>query len=814
MKKQIIVADAIYKALLFKYKSKHPDDFFKIVTPNDFVSLISFSYKKDPIVYLMSEGYSYSESKEISKILRIADVNKSDGLRKLYDELSQKDFISYDKYGKYEAVNSDILFLELEDDFELHNLAKRNQIKIKDITLEDLDLEIRFDERKEECPQLLFFKNKFQQFSYIFSDIRKKIINGEEADSFKIHIKDEGDLYYVSLFSDIFHLDSCILASRRYASNPKVASKLRTIYSSKDFSFSLEESNDESLKPLKETIEHYHLEDFPFDFAYSSLQEIIATLGETEALSKTGIRIFNDFMIEDDTNVYVTDFVDGSFYKVFDDNGFFSDEILLKIGANPSYIKTKIDRKKKLNYIRYSNIVFLSRVGEHLSDKIYSSQFVKEFECYGGEKENKYLKPTFNENGLYTNEFVSLWKIKELDDAFYRKPYDEFRSYDHSFKGISGYESPLNYKGLSVTKLEQFVNCPFSFYLSYLIPSKQDDIHYPALGTFSHSIFEHLYDEDFDFSKIATEAIGVYKEQIKSAGIEYNDLYEMYLQSSLKAMEKVCAELRYFVKYSSIKKTYAEMPIEWDLASEGEIYHFRGKIDKVLLVGKESGPFFYYLIDYKTGYETFDLKSVFLGKSTQLPLYSYALAKKAEEKGLGDASFAGFGIQNIPLSNTKKAFLKKVPTLSEKSFFENTAFKGVVLDGNHEDFWHLFDDSAFEVDKKDDKKLVLKKKGGYFLAKQGTFDTLDSSLLDDKYEPYSYNQMIEDAIEVTVSTIKKIENAKFDIAPAYANLSSKGGSNGLNCQYCPYKDVCYHDKLLDTKIYADEIKRKFPKKEG
>ena len=48
-------------------------------------------------------------------------------------------------------------------------------------------------------------------------------------------------------------------------------------------------------------------------------------------------------------------------------------------GLNPSYVRTALDRRLKLNFLRYSKIAMLSRVEEHLQDKIYDSPFLEEF---------------------------------------------------------------------------------------------------------------------------------------------------------------------------------------------------------------------------------------------------------------------------------------------------------------------------------------------------------------------------------------------------------------------------------------------------
>ena len=64
MEKTLIVADKDYDAVLFSYKNSHPSSSIKIIHPDEFASLLSFSYELDPIPFLIKLGYDYDRAKK------------------------------------------------------------------------------------------------------------------------------------------------------------------------------------------------------------------------------------------------------------------------------------------------------------------------------------------------------------------------------------------------------------------------------------------------------------------------------------------------------------------------------------------------------------------------------------------------------------------------------------------------------------------------------------------------------------------------------------------------------------------------------
>lgn len=811
MEKKLIVTEKEYDALLFSIKKENPSSSFKIVHPDDFLSFCSFSYKDDLIPYLISSfGYDYDQAKKCAALLRVADIRKNEKLSNIFDTLSQRGLISYDPYGTYELAHSSLFFFEMKEDNELHSLAKRRGFPFQDIRASDLGISMNYDETVSH-PPLLSFKNKFEQFSYIYSDMRKRLIDKENINRFCIHVKDETDLFYVRLCSSLFGIPSFMKVSHPFIGEISVKKKIAEIHEKRSFSFSSEEKNDAVLSTLFMTISHYHLEELPFEKGYASLLEILSSLSRKEVTNDRGVLVTTDFTIDPSKTVYVTDFVNGSFYRVYEDKNVVSDKELDDCSANASYILTSIDRRKKLNYIRYSNIVFLSRVEEHLSDAIYSSQFMGEFPLY---KKDGMKKVSRNHDGVYTSKARNLLFAKEFDDAFYFQPFEGYRSYDSSYKKIDGYVSPYQDKPYSVTNLESYINCPFRYLLSEIIPSTSDDYHNMYLGTLIHKIMERVYDDSFSFDQAFQEGVEEYKRNMISHEQSFGDVENAYLQIYYPHLERIAGELRAWKKESSIRREIPEKTIEWDLLDGEKKYHFKGRIDKIIQFGKDVSSY-YYIIDYKTGGESFIPEAVFLGKSTQLPLYFYALEQdeKTKEELTAGAHFGGFGIQQMYSSSLKKAYYNSSSRcLEEKVFYANSAFRGVVLAFTEEAFWNLADKTSF----KEDKNTLVSTGNGAFLSGTQNFVTFDEGSVLKKTKKdvriYTLRELVDDAISGTIQTIHKIENAEFPIAPTNCSDITKAPNiDELTCKYCPYKDVCYRNAYKDCKDYSDEVKKHFAK---
>lgn len=797
----IIVADRDYFPLIFRYKGVRPALSIKIMSKDDFLDLASFRYKTDPVPFLLKEGINFLRAKKWAKLFRTADLSKDEKLSSLYNSIKDE-CVQKDPLGEHEIKQSHVILFEMDEDYEMHSFLKRNGIPFQEESIASLGVGPT-DYGPSLHPEIVNFSNKFEQYSYIYSSIRARLLKSpKEASSIKVLINDESDLFYVGLCSSLYGVDSFYALSRSLSSDPKITEKMMQFHKEKRFSFEEKELQNPSVHILRDIISQYELLNLPFEKGYSNLIEIISSLGKQEYLTDRGITVANDFTFDKEAITYVTSFQYGVFYRVYQDKNVMDDATLLKVGANPSYVLTALDRRKKLNFIKYTNIVLLSRVQEHLNDSIYDSDFIEE-EKWGGDEKRVGSLPR-----VETSSSKELFISKKLDENFFPSSLNEFRSYDHSFKGIKSFQVPFN--NWSVTNLESYISCPFKYYLTSVIPSRSSDYHAAYQGTLIHKVMEEAYDDSFSFEESFAKGIEAYKETMKKNGQEYGEVEEAYIAILKPWLEKIVFEERAWKEHSKLTVSRPELSISWAFDDNGKTRVFKGRIDKIVFFSKDKEKY-YLVIDYKTGKETFIPNEVFLGRSIQLPLYYLALENpENKDKYLEGATFGGFGVQNIFFKTPKAAFGKQGTTsLSEKNLYANTSIKGLFTGDTT--FWALADATSFNESKTDGELKATYK--GYFLNGKGkTFmDKNEGNVSGIKGEniQYSFNDLMSDAVNAALTTIDNVEKGIFPIAPTSFVLKSHVNSNNIVCRFCAYKDVCYHNAALDKVEYLEAINDHF-----
>ena len=154
--KNIVVADFDYQSALFLFKNRHPDLDIKIISRNDLINKITYSFAKDPIPFLIDKGIGYKKAKKYLDILLIAEAEKNAELKELLDELNKGGYLAKDEYGAYELSNSHVFLFEMEQDHAIQGLLDRNNIEFQPLRLEDLEL---VKNNAYISPNIIYFEN-------------------------------------------------------------------------------------------------------------------------------------------------------------------------------------------------------------------------------------------------------------------------------------------------------------------------------------------------------------------------------------------------------------------------------------------------------------------------------------------------------------------------------------------------------------------------------------------------------------------------------------------------------------------------------
>ena len=827
-KKYLIVTRREYFPILFSYKNKHPKLNLKFITKQDFASKVSFSFAKDPIPELIKQGIDYSRAKKYLHIFLFGNLDKNEKVKKIFEYIP-KDYLAIDEYGLTELKRYDeIIFFEMSEDKELLSLATRKGVSYSLASFVDLYFEDEIIDKvlNEDWLRITNFKNKFMQFFYVYGNIRKRLLENPDLQDQIVVICDGGeDLYYINYCSDLFGVKTMLVTQRKILSIDSIRNKVRNIFNSKSFAFTEEELKDNDVSQLRDLIKQYGLDSLEnFEFAYSCLTEIINSKTFNQIDSREGITTTDNFYVSDNTINYVTNFQHDTFYKISSDNDVLTDKELEEVEINTSYVKTKIDKSFKNNFLSYNNIVLLSRVGQHLTDKIFDSEFISENNWT--KKVEIYDQYNLDDIAL-TTPAANLFRSFVLDGLFCNKiPEFDYRTFDHSYKQIDG-KIFADDKVYSLTDLEKYIDCPFAYLMKKILPSNDYDPRSRYLGDLVHKLCENIFDKKYDFEKEWDIAANTYRECFKKEKIEYQpydevilDVYHTHLKRLIPLFLSHSVEMGYVDSIS-------ELPIYFTLKDEeGRSYKFSGQVDKIVrskAEGEKEDKYFWTIIDYKTGSESFDIYSTPYGRSVQLPLYYYALKTIKEEaypassfryplehvenlKNLiGNASSGGFGIQHVYAYSLKNLYHSKDKDLLK----EQVAKDNAKLDGISR-----YDASYYQSF---DVTITPNNKGnltsGEYLKISTIFsesDAKENIIKKSGLEKYNFEDVVNDSIQGMIRTIKAIEANDFKIAPAVKpSLKDKvNPQSKFACDYCQYKDICYHNSL-DKKTFASEIKEHF-----
>ena len=364
----------------------------------------------------------------------------------------------------------------------------------------------------------------------------------------------------------------------------------------------------------------------------------------------------------------------------------------------------------------------------------------------------------------------------------------------------------------SVSKLETYKKCPFSYFLKYGLNLKQKEelkIQNFDTGSFMHEVIDlffnyvreenieltELLDEEEKIRKIVNQIIETKLDCGKyrfTATVKYKILIQRLEKMVTKALKYIVESLVYSdfnvegteVEFSKGKEY---KPIEIALEN-GKRIEITGKIDRVDIAKTEDGNYLR-IIDYKSSARNVDLNEVYAGVSIQLLTYLDAIC---EEKDLMPAGILYFNLieKNVnPKIKTEEAIEEEI----RKQF----KMKGLIL-------------ADIEVMKMQDNNL---KEGGTSklipagISAKGGINKRDTSGVDEQEF-----EVLQKYIGKIIKEIgKEILEGKIELSPT--NYKGK-----TPCRYCEYHVICGFDARNNKNKYdyienlsKDDIIRKMNK---
>lgn len=360
----------------------------------------------------------------------------------------------------------------------------------------------------------------------------------------------------------------------------------------------------------------------------------------------------------------------------------------------------------------------------------------------------------------------------------------------------------------SVSQLEKYRSCPFSYYLQYGLRLKEKEelkIQSFNTGSFMHEtideFFEYVKEEKIKLTEIEEEQIKKIVSQIIDKNLSLSKNYIFTATAKYKVLVNrlkrvVSKALKYIIEtliHSDFniegtevdfkeKGKYKPIVLELENGKKVEII---GKIDRIDTAMSEEGKYLR-IIDYKSSSKNIDLNEVYAGLQIQLLTYSNAICKVED---IMPAGVFYFSLLEQMVKADKKVSDEEIEEMIRKNF----RMKGLIL-------------ADVKVIKMNDNQLVSgsSKIVPAAITTSGTVNEKWTNGVDKEQF-----KILQDYIDKTIKDIsKEILNGKIDLKP----YNKKGKTP---CEYCSYKAICGFNtsqngnkyNYIDQKSKDDIIKK-------
>ena len=409
-----------------------------------------------------------------------------------------------------------------------------------------------------------------------------------------------------------------------------------------------------------------------------------------------------------------------------------------------------------------------------------------------------------NKKTTYEELIINLSKLKEQDSIeklwyyiydYYQKNSEWNEKLKQSLKGLEYTNIPdkIDQNNIdrlygntlitSISKLERYRSCPFSYYLQYGLKIKpQEELKIQTLntGTFIHEVIDEFFgtvrevgikleeitEEQLSeiINKIIDSKLGQNKNYIFTSTAKYRALVirlKKIIKKALKYIIGTIVQSRFEVLGTEVEfgEKGKYKPIRLTL-EDGKRIEILGKIDRIDTAQGEDGKYLR-IIDYKSSAKNIDLNEVYAGLQIQLLTYLDAACK---EEDLMPAGVLYFSMLEQMIKSDKRLEQEEI----EDKIRANFKMKGLIL-------------ADVKVVKLHDKNL---QNGNSALVP--AYIGKDGELSEKKTSGVTAEQF-KDLQKYMYTIIKQISKeilgGNIDLKPYYKDKKTP-------CKYCDYKSIC------------------------
>ncbi len=349
-----------------------------------------------------------------------------------------------------------------------------------------------------------------------------------------------------------------------------------------------------------------------------------------------------------------------------------------------------------------------------------------------------------------------------------------------------------NYMKTSVSRLENYRRCPFSFHLTYGLKLKEkDELKIEAIdtGSFMHEVidlfFKEIDEKQLNLKNLTDEDILEIVNKIVATLLQTNRYYIFSSSSKFKLLTRRLRKVIYksicYIVYSLKNSDFKLLGHEIEFSNngmyntikldvDGKKIEITGKIDRVD-TAKISDKQYVRIIDYKSSIKDLDLLQVESGLQIQLITYLDAICEQTDFEASG---ILYLGLIDNVVKNAKNLSEEEI----ENKIRSNFKMRGLIL-------------ADLSVVKMMDNKLQTGASDiiPVYISKDGTLSEKKSSVISKE----NFDKLQKDVKNIIKEISREILKGKIDIKPY--NYNNKTG-----CDYCKYKTIC----MFNTNIKGNE----------
>lgn len=366
------------------------------------------------------------------------------------------------------------------------------------------------------------------------------------------------------------------------------------------------------------------------------------------------------------------------------------------------------------------------------------------------------------------------------------------------------YANELGRLNFSVSRVEKYAQCPFSYYVQYGLKAKDRKLYEfsaPDLGSFMHDILDQFTNKIksekilwTDLSKercgqIVSELVDNKLKNESNSILNSNKKYQYFADRFKKTITKsvtVISEQMRSGEFDVFKNEFDfgdfkdSEAIKLELPSNETVY-LQGRVDRIDTVDLD-GQTYIRIVDYKSGSKNFDLNELYYGLQIQLLVYLDAILKNSKyilNKQCIPGAILYFKIDD-PIIKSKKAL--------EEDEIRDEVLKKLKLNGL------LLKDAKLvrAMDKNmETYSLIIPAT----FKKNGDFSSTSSVITEEQFNllrKYVNDKMVE-ICEDMLSGDVKIEPCKSDKV--------------TYCDYCDYSAICQFDTSIKDNKYRRIAKK-------